>query len=51
MGSEDRNVDMHDGIESDLSSKFGELIKAQYDKVDEMLSAFPPLKASWFVSK
>lgn len=48
---EDRNVDMHDGIESDLSSKFGELIKAQYDKVDEMLSAFPPLKASWFVSK
>ncbi|EPJ0504591.1 recombinase family protein [Klebsiella variicola] len=48
---EDRNVDMHDGIESDLSSKFGELIKAQYDKVDGMLSAFPPLKASWFVSK
>lgn len=48
---EDRNVDIHDGIEPDLSSKFGELIKAQHDKVDEMLSAFPPLKASWFVSK
>ncbi|ELZ9203459.1 recombinase family protein [Raoultella ornithinolytica] len=48
---EDRNVEMNDGIEPALSLKFGELIKAQHDKVDEMLSAFPPLKASWFVSK
>ncbi|WP_227653017.1 recombinase family protein [Klebsiella pneumoniae] len=48
---EDQSVEMHDGIEPDLSSKLSELIKTQHDKVDEMLSAFPPLKASWFVSK
>ncbi|ARD62562.1 recombinase family protein [Kosakonia radicincitans DSM 16656] len=48
---EDQSVEMHDGIEPALSSKLGELIKAQHDKVDEILSAFPPLKASWFVSK
>ncbi|MBD1405656.1 recombinase family protein [Leclercia adecarboxylata] len=48
---EDQSVEMHDGIEPDLSSKLKELIKEQHDKVDEILSAFPPLKASWFVSK
>ncbi|HDY8318105.1 TPA: recombinase family protein [Klebsiella pneumoniae] len=48
---EDQSVEMHDGIEPDLSSKLRELIKEQHDKVDEILSAFPPLKASWFVSK
>lgn len=48
---EDRNVDKHDGIDPALFSKLEKLIKVQHDKVDEMLSAFPPLKASWFVSK
>lgn len=48
---EDQSVETHDGIDSALSSKLEELIKVQHDKVDEMLSAFPPLKASWFVSK
>ena len=33
---EDRNVEMNDGIEPALSLKFGELIKAQHDKVDEI---------------
>ncbi len=48
---EDQSVETHDGIDPALSSKLEELIKVQHDKVDEMLSAFPPLKASWFVSK
>ncbi|SBL57773.1 resolvase [Klebsiella michiganensis] len=51
MHIEDQSVEMHDGIDPALASKLEELIKVQHDKVDEMLSAFPPLKASWFVSK
>ena len=51
MHIEDQSVEMHDGIDPALYSKLGKLIKERHDKVDGILSAFPPLKASWFVSK
>ena len=51
MHIEDQSVEMHDGIDPALYSKLGKLIKERHDKVDGILSAFPPLKASCFVSK